>query len=250
MSRIYKIILLNFFLISFWISFFSIVKSQPDILNQNQPGQKLGLITDWSTQQSFVPRDYEGKILPTFNSIVNLSVTSTKDSIFNENDYAFNWIIDNSTALPSKKQVASFKISNGGGDKHKVYLRIFNKNGNLVDDYYFEIPIFKHQVVLYTENINSSLVAVDGTIFATSDSTIKFTVKPFFFNNISDEADLKYSWKLNNKKMDTDTLEPNKLEILFPKNIPIGTQYNLKLSIENPLDNYQSVEKNYIIKIN
>lgn len=213
--------------------------------------QNIDFFIDWSAK-TFIPADYSGKPLPTFSSIINLNATllSGGGERVNENNYRFNWILDNSSALDSDGPTASFKVTNGASDTHKIYLRIFNKSSSaLFKEYFFLIPISTPEVAVYKKSSDGLLDTINGLISVSAGSELNLIAKPYFFNNITDESQLKYRWFLNDKEAKGNVLNPNKLSTTFPSGIPSGTQYNLSLRVENPLNIYQLVEKKYKIII-
>lgn len=216
---------------------------QPAAQNQN-----VDFFIDWSAQ-TFVPGDYQGKSLPTFNSIVKLTATPAPSDgqKINENNYSFNWIIDNFITTPSQTSSESFKVNEGKGNEHKVYLRIFDKNRDLISEKFFIIPIAAPDVVIYKANSDGALGDIKGIIYASAGSELSLTAKPFFFNNILNESHLLYVWRLNGEDIKKGPQDPNKITIVFPPEIPTNTEYSLTLVVENPFDLYQFVEKNYTI---
>lgn len=236
-------------------SIFSVVYGQMDILGGatptvNNAAKKIDFLADWSAQ-TFVPADYQGKPLPTFQSIVALSATPivANGQKVNEGSYTFNWIVDNSIAVSPTDGSAKFKVSEGAGSEHEVQLRVFDADRNIIAEYFFSIPVSKSDIIVYKTNGEGSLDNISGTIFVNAGSELNLVAKPYFFNNISDEASLDYIWKLNDKVIKHNIIDPNKVSIDFPSEILSGTQYDLKLEAENPNDLYQSIEKNYIIKV-
>lgn len=208
-------------------------------------GQNIDFFIDWSAE-TYVPLDYQGKPLPVFRSKINLSATPlfSAEQRINENDYSFNWILDNSKALSSKNQNASFNVTKGAGDQHKIYLRIFDKNNNIIKEAFFTVPISAPKITLWKETDDGSLANIEKEISANPGSNIKFAIKPFFFNKIANENYLKYQWKLNGAII----AESSSLSLAIPREVPPGTRYNLNIATENPLDIYQITQDNYIIK--
>lgn len=234
------------------MGFFPVAKSQTTNLLGQPPAtqnQKIDFFIDWSAQ-TFTPGDYQGKSLPTFNSIVKLTATPApkEGQKINENDYFFNWIIDNFIATPSQTSSESFKISEGKGSEHKVYLRVFDKNRDLINEYFFFIPVAAPDVIIYKTNGDGALNNAKGILYVSADSELSLTAKPFFFNNILSESHLLYTWRLNGEEIKSDLQNPNKILIVFPSEIPKNTEFSLTLVVENPFDLYQFVEKNYTIK--
>lgn len=223
--------------------------SQLNLLGQT-PSSTADFFVDWSAK-TFVPSDYIGKPLPTFKSIVSLSATPIDANKINESNYIFYWTLDNATSIstPSKNNIASFEVDQGSNSKHRIHLRIFDKNHNLVKESYLTIPVVDFDFNLYQIDNNGSLSAVIESIFSKTDSRIDLIAKPFFFSNIKKESDLKYTWKLNDQEIIGETSNPNTLSLTIPKEASPGTQYQLKLLIENPLNKYQSLEKKYKIVI-
>lgn len=253
MKNLFKKITPRFLILAlFIVGGFSVAQSQYDVLNQGSAAinnqKKPEFFIDWSAE-TFVPADYPGKPLPTFQSTVTVSATAlpNANNRFNEMDYTFNWTLDNVESLDSTGNKASFKVANGSGGKHTIYLRIFDKSRDLANTYFIEIPIRRQDVVVYKENGDGLLDDVNGTISVKAGSEINFIAKPFFFNNISKEGDLTYIWKLDGKGIQRSRTNPDKLSLSFPAEIPSGTSYTLTVSVENPFDAYQILSRDYII---
>lgn len=248
-----KIFFQIFILSAFTVGVFSIANGQYDLLGQTTTPQAnqnedIDFYIDWTTD-TFIPPDYQGKALPTFQSIVTLSATlvAPTGTRINESDYSFNWLLDNSTVLPSNNPTASFEVKKAAGDKHKIYLRVFDKNRNVVKDKFLMIPIASPQIALFKEKTGGLLLNnTNQELVVTKKSELNLIVKPIFFNKISSENVLIYSWKLNNQPVSTSS---NKISLLFPDNIQSGAQYVLSLSAQNPLDIFQIYQKNYTIKV-
>lgn len=255
MRNLFKKIIPRFLILTiFIIGGFSVAESQYDVLNQGSAAisnqKKPEFFIDWSAK-TFVPADYQGKSLPTFQSIVTVSATAlpNANNRFNEMDYTFNWTLDNVESLDSTGNTASFKVANGSGGKHTIYLRIFDKSRDLANTYFIEIPIRRQDVVVYKENGDGLLDDINGTISVEAGSEINLIAKPFFFNNIFKESDLTYIWKLDGKGIQRSRTNPNKLSLSFPAEIPSGTSYTLTVSVENPFDAYQILSRDYTIII-
>lgn len=180
------------FLIAALFGGFSVAQSQTTNL-LGQPAapnnKKVDFFIDWSAQ-TLTPSDYQGKALPTFNSIVKLTATPApkEGQKINEGDYSFNWIIDNFIATPSQTSSESFKVREGKNSEHKIYLRIFDKNKDLVSERFFIIPISAPDVVIYKTNGDGALGDIKGIIYMTAGAELSLTAKPFFFNNIQNES--------------------------------------------------------------
>lgn len=226
---------------------FSIANGQFS-LTLTPSAEKVDFFVDWSAQTS-VPSDYNGKSLPTFQSIVTVSATplTTNDKKINENDYTFNWTLDNVSSLPSNGPLASFKIGNGSGDKHTIYLRIFDENSSIVNEYFMTIPIVNTEAAIYKKNGDGLIDLIGGIIYVSAGDKLNLIAKPFFFSNITAENQLIYRWELNGESASKNAENPNEVEISFPSDIPSGTKYDIVLGIENPFNIYQFVEKKYII---
>lgn len=249
----------NFFIYIFILSIsiiggFSVAESQYDVLNQGSVAisnqKKPEFFIDWSAK-TFVPADYLGKPLPTFQSTVTVSATAlpNANNRFNEMDYTFNWTLDNVKSLSSKTNTAEFTVSNGNGGKHSIYLRIFDKNESLVNTYFFTIPVSRHDIIVYKENGNGLLDDTNGIIYVEAGSEVKFVAKPFFFNNISKESSLVYTWELDGKGIQRSRVNPDKLSLAFPSGLPGGASYTLTISVKNPFNATQVIKKDYKIAI-
>ena len=226
---------------------FSVAQGQFSLTSPSS-AENAEFFIDWSAR-TFVPPDYNGKSLPTFNSVVTVSATpiAAAGKKINENDYTFNWTIDNVSSLPSNKSQASFTVGGGSGDDHKIYLRIFDENSDIVNEYFITIPIVSSEVAIYKRNGNGLTDVINGIIYVSAGSQLDLIAKPFFFSNITAENQLVYRWQLDEESANQNTLSLNELEISFPDNIPSGTKYSLSLTVENPFNIYQLADKKYTI---
>lgn len=253
MKNLFKKFFLRIFILAiFIIGSFSVAEGQYGLLAQDAASQvnqtNIDFFVDWSAD-TFIPPDYQGRALPTFQSIVTLNATliTPIKSRSSEDSYSFNWLLDNSTVLPSNGPTASFEVKKAAGDNHKIYLRIFDKNRNIIKDKFLTIPITSPQMALFREGSDGLLLNNTGQeLSTTKKSELNLVVKPIFFNKISSENSLIYSWRLNNQPVNTNF---NKISLFFPDNIQSGTQHILGLSAQNPLDIFQVYQKNYTIKV-
>ncbi len=233
----------------FTFGLFSIAHGQFSILEQNQSGQRVDFFTDWSAR-TFTPANYQGKPLPTFNSIISLNATpvGAANKKIIESNYTFNWIIDGATALKATGSLAEFYAGEGAGSEHRIQLRIFDKNKDLINEYHFSIPISKPDITLYKKT-GGTLESVTGMIIVNPGSELNIVAEPFFFNNITSESDLTYLWELNGEIIRKDSVDKHKISIVFPQEIPLRTSYELGLRVENPSDQFQSFKKTYKILV-
>lgn len=234
----------------FMFGLFSVANGQFSILEQNRSGQNVDFFIDWSAR-TFVPADYLGKPLPTFDSIISLNATpiGNADKKIVESNYTFNWIIDGATALKTTGSLAEFYAGEGAGSEHAIQLRVFDKNKDIVNEYHFSIPISKPDITLYRETGTGALETVSGMIIVNPGSELNIIAEPFFFNHISSENDLTYSWELNGETIKKDSVDKHKISIVFPQEIPSKTPYELNLRVENPSDQFQSLRKTYKILV-
>lgn len=238
-----------FFSIFFFL-FFSYARGQ---LNYTAQNNKTGVdfLIDWAAD-SYIPQDYEGKALPTYGSKITLSATPL--SIINENDYEFIWLIDlTTTANNNKKSVADFTIKKRSGE-HNVFLTIRDiKNKKIIKESSLSIPIFTPQTITYKKNQYGHLIPLssyqDISNTINKGGQLDLIAKSFYFTKIKNLSSLNYNWQLNEDKIESPDVNPYKLSIEFPTEIPSGHNYNLSLSIENPLNEFQFSEKKYKIVV-
>lgn len=247
MLKIKILFFISFTLIS--ISLFSYARGQFFYTNQSNNISSIDFLVDW-TADTYVPSDYEGKALPTYGSRITLSATPL--SVINENDYEFIWRIDlASSPENNKKPIANFTVKKRSGE-HNVFLSIRDiKNKKTIKEVSFSIAIQSPQTIIYQKNQFGHFLSLNsyqdvGNIF-NKNNQLDLVAKSFYFNQIKNLSSLRYHWSLNTEKIDSPEMDPFKLSVEFPKELPSGYSYNLSLLIENPFDDFQFSEKSYKI---
>lgn len=210
--------------------------------------QNVDFFIDWSAQ-TYAPAEYNGKALPTYGSKITLSATPL--SYISENNYIYNWLIDaEETPNNNGEPVVDFIANKTSGGEHSIYLTITDKKTDKVlKETGIIIPIFAPKSIIYKQMATGAVLPLNNDNIFNSGSEVSLIALPFFFNRTISGRILDYQWKINNQKIGGAAQEPNKLSIAFPKNISAGTQYQLSLSIENPLDAFQFAEKNYKLTV-
>lgn len=216
--------------------------------NAQTASQNVDFFVDWSAQ-TYAPAEYGGKALPTYGSKITLSATPL--SYVNENNYIYNWIIDaEDTPNDNGEPIASFISNKTSGGEHSVYLAITDrKTDKVIKEIGIMVPIFAPKTIIYKQTSAGAILPLNNDNIFSSGSEVSLVALPFFFNRTISGQILDYQWKINNQKIGGAVAEPNKLSIAFPKNISAGTEYQLSLFIENPMDAFQFAEKNYRLTI-
>lgn len=244
MNKIQKKKFIFFILAIFIIGFFSIAQGQISLLNPSLSDKTVDFFIDWSAQ-TYVPPEYDGRALPSYNSKITLSATPL--SLINESDYQYNWIIDlASTPSNNGKPIVIFPSIKTSGGEHIIYLTITNKKtGKIMKEYSLSIPITSPQNFVYAKLSNGHLSLLNMENKANANAQLNLMAKPFFFNKTDPSQALIFQWMLNNQKAQWS--ESNDLSISFPEGASAGYQYILNLSIKNPSDLFQFTENNYKI---
>lgn len=234
--------------IAIFIGGFSIAKGQFNLLQPSISNQSIEFLIDWKAN-TYAPADYDGKAMPTYGSKITLSATPL--SMVNENDYVYNWTIDLAFSPETNGQpTTDFIVRKTAGGEHSVYLEISDKKtGGTIKEYAVTIPIFSPFSVIYQKNDGGALIPLNIENAAKPGGQLNLIARPFFFNKTTSSKSLNYKWRINNKLVEGSASDPDELSVEFPKEISLGTQYNLNLLIENPFDAFQFSEKSHKITI-
>lgn len=244
MKKIPKKNFIFFILAVFIVGFFSIAQGQINLSSPSSSDKTVDFFVDWSAE-TYIPPEYDGRAMPTYNSKITLSATPL--SLINENDYKYSWIIDlASTPSNNGKPSVSFPSTKTSGGEHIIYLTIINKKtGKIIKEYSLSIPITSPQNFVYAKLSSGHLSLLNMENKANINAQLDLTAKPFFFNKTDRSQALIFQWMLNNQKAQWS--ESNDLSISFPEGARAGYQYVLNLTIKNPSDLFQFTENNYKI---
>ncbi len=200
-------------------------------------------MVSWNAS-SFAPQWYQGKILPSKGSRVNISFEligqdkTNLGKVLDLSNRLVKWYVNNqyydqgqglkSISFPINKWIASDNLS------VRISSEVENPSDGSVSfvDNYITIPIVNPEVVIFNKNFSNIINA---------NSMISLSSAPFFFN-----ANLLYdivpTWTVENKKFGGIANDPFSLSVNFGKNINSGI-VDIGLTAQNannPIESAQS----------
>jgi hypothetical protein len=210
---------------SFFIFSFSFSSAQIDLpssllMGQQQTAPTIKISTNdlvlvWSAN-TYVPPGYQGKALPTYDSMVKVSAMPISKAGTNLDGVIYNWYLDDSqgaTASGEKAKDFLFKTNAATGTFHSVALKIMDSSSNVLLALTVYVPVVSPTVALNIEDTKTA----DALSSAAEPASIPpggnaaFIATPYFFN-ISNPLSLNYQWTFDNDTINK-TEEKNKFSV-------------------------------------
>lgn len=152
--------------------------------------------------ETYVPRWYKGKALPTQNSIVNIVAVpqmSIGTIALKTQDLIFNWSVDDTVNAQSGigKNVLRLRVSDLPENTHHIRVKVRDPQGRIAKDGEIFIVSGKPRAVLYAV---SPLGGVESrsaplTLLQNIRGTFDFIVEPYFFPDRS-RYSFAYTWSV------------------------------------------------------
>ncbi len=199
-------------------------------------------MSSWSAN-SFAPYWYQGKILPSSGSRVNMSFEligqdkTNLGKVLDLSNRLVKWYVNNQyyTQGEGLKSI-SFTI-NKWTASDSLNVRVSSEVENPSDgsvsfvDNYITIPIVKPEIVIFNKNFSNIVSA---------NSTVDLSSAPFFFNTDS-LYNIVPTWTVGSQKSGGIANDPFSLSINFGKNINSGV-INVGLTAQNSTNPIESAQ--------
>lgn len=198
----------------------------------------------WEVVDGYTPPFYKGKSIPVKGSLIKIiAIPNTKTIKSGNGSISYTWRNDDSVVeSASGYNKNSYTFKNSIFDKvNKIAVEASSVAGNYQAENTIDIPLYQPKLLFYSKS------PTDGIIYskalykeATLDQDeVTLVAEPYFISLKNNENNISYSWKINNKDVQTPT---KKTEItLRPKSR--GGYANIKLSIENASELFQNISE-------
>jgi len=208
----------------------------------------------WSAS-SQAPASYKGKLLPTQNSIINISALpfiygpGTKTLIGN-NGLIFNWTVDDKFSADKSgvgKSDFLLRATDFAGANKSVQLEIKTPDNAVSVIKTATIPIARPQTLIYLADPETNLpygVALKNLI--TKPINLNFIAQNYFFNAPS--KDLKWQWFINNEEVVSGNERPW-LASLNLSNFSQLFSAQIQVLAKNPANNLETAQSTINLEI-
>lgn len=205
-----------------------------------------GIILTWSSS-SFVPLWYPGKPLPSSGSQITVSASPEillQGTNLRPHNLTYRWFLDyrlQNAASGQGQQDFSFIASGSNGTIINIKVEIYNPAGVLLGGKSLKITLAEPTVQIHHLFENQFI----GTAFKNAaeikpGQNISFIVIPYFFNIISSEQ-LDFLWHTNNNPVFPDpNKRPNIAHLEINPEMPLGSIYDLQVTIKNKFKEKES----------
>lgn len=194
---------------------------------------------------NYVPADYQGKILPSKSSRVEVGFDLIdKNKIADLSKSAVSWFLDeNRITYGAGLKTANFNVNSGLNQTVRITVSGYAQNDL---DYVFLLPVVNPEVVIDTKTPTKTLRNQNWLPFKNYD----FEARPFFFN-ISDTSMLQFKWRINNDLVEGAPENTALLKLnLQSEGAPKETQMTISAGASNTLNQLEFASKimNFIVK--
>lgn len=214
------------------VAFLSLILPLSAVVSAQEVLGTTGLLT-WHAE-SYAPRNYLGKILPTQSSFVSAAFELVEDGKPADlSRRELRWFLNDTLfAKGQGLKTARFQASVGADNSHFVRVQVTDGR-NILFEKLAEVPIVRPRVSIVPLSFESAL----------SRGAHEFRVIPFFFN-ARDLSEIFFSWNINGQTPSAEGVdEPFKLSFAVPNDIPTGTPLTLAVFAHNKKDPTEMVSK-------
>lgn len=190
------------------------------LVNPANSQSRPELFVSWKAE-NFAPSDYQGKILPVRESVINVSfdlIDNGRTTNISRNEIQWKSggkILNSGLGLKNN----SFRVSKLNSGDLTIAITVFNYGGRDIQET-VTIPVAEPEVVIDQIGTNS------------------FAAKPYFFN-VAGLGELKFEWSVNGEQPQGLPEDPNILtveNIDTSAEIPINLELNLEVDVVNLLN--------------
>lgn len=194
---------------------------------------------------NYVPADYQGKILPSKSSQVEIAFDLIdKNKMVDLSKFSVNWFLnENLLAAGTGLKTTSFTANGNLNQRIRITVSGYAPNDL---DYAFTIPGSNPEVIIDTKVPLKVIQNQNWLPF----QNYNFEAKPFFFN-INSPGDLKFNWRLNNQLVPGAPTDAGILNLnLQSEGTPKQTQLTVSVGASNAFNQLEFAGKliNFIVK--
>lgn len=190
------------------------------------------LIISWRAS-TFAPSNYQGKILPTRDSLLNVRFNLIdKGRVVDLSKTKIQWKNGADVATGVGLKSRDFKISKLDTDNFILTIIVINYGGRNIEKT-ISIPVAKPEVMIERIGTNS------------------FIAQPYFFN-VTDLKELGFEWSANGEKPSGSPENPNILTIEnidTSAKISLGLELNLEINVAKILNKAERAFGRLTIKL-
>jgi hypothetical protein len=209
------------------------------------------LVLTWSTN-TFAPPTYEGKPLPVYGSVIDLTVDPLNSSAGKMDGLNFVWFLNGDKQIFSSGKDRTrfmFRVSSSAGDKVLISVQIQDNDNNILAELAASIPIVSSEIVLYpaeeNSNYNSSAI---NSVQTSPGQELHFLAAPYFFN-IASAKELEYQWSFEGQPI-IKVEDANRFSLKIDAgSLAEHLQKELSVFVENPKNRAQQASNKIDIVI-
>jgi hypothetical protein len=205
----------------------------------------------WEAADSYVPPFYEGKKLPSYESLVRITAIpnflSDKRSFATKNA-VYNWSRNKSVVSESGGYGKDSLLIEHNRVRTTEFIEVDASatSGSATAHARITIPFYEPKILFYEKNIVSGItspLAKTSLFFTTESTTIRAV--PYFFSVVRNNPNsLKFSWTMNDKAV---SLTDRNKDIITLQRPEASGSAKLGLSVENTLKLFQSAQNSLSI---
>lgn len=195
------------------------------VLNLTKAQTEPEFLITWKAN-SYVPPDYQGKILPIENSVITMALELIENGrIADLSRNEIRWSIGDEVQSAFGKKSFSFQIGQFNRADQRIRVEILNYRGRILEKF-IEIPLAKPEV--FIQNLGNNA----------------FEAKPYFFN-VNNLKQLIFSWSVNGQNAAGTVENPQILQLKI-NGQPINP-IEIKLRVSNLLNEIESASANFTL---
>lgn len=169
--------------------------------------------------ETYIPKWYKGKALPTQNSVVNVVATPRMflgGALLPPEKLIYRWGLDDEEKALSGvgKNVFRFQVSDLSQSSHEVKVSIEDSSGQVTKEGRLFIVVETPHVAVYPASpLGGAEFRSSASLFSTSArGLIDFVAEPFYFS-VNSKKELPYEWSIGGGRAQGNPDEPYLLSI-------------------------------------
>ncbi len=204
---------------------------------------------------SEAPADYPGKILPTKNSNVAVSVlpfvyVPGTRNLIGSSGLIYNWHLDEQfQSSQSGLNKPQFSFRSGNFLAKTVRLEIRNPSGTVSLSKSIDIPVASPMVLIYSADAKTGrpLGGALKSLITAAGGTLNFAAKTYFFNAAPER--LSWQWLVGSEAVSGTPAEPWLASLNAVKNLTLPFYAQIRAAVQNPADEEESASSSFNIQI-
>jgi len=210
------------------------------------------LVLTWSTN-TFAPPTYQGKPLPAYGSVIDLTIDPPNSSAGKMDGLNFIWFLNGDKQIFSsgKNQTRfMFRVSSSAGTHIAINVQIQDNDDNVLAELTSSIPVVSSEIVLYPAEGNSGYNSqTSGSIQTSPGQELQLLAAPYFFD-ISSAKELEYQWRFDGQPI-IKVEDANHFGLKIDAgSLAESLRKELSIFVENPKNRAQRASQKIDIVIN